>query len=131
MNLEERINRINIEFLERDCKSILKNTVQPISKDEVCEIVRYLICQKEDYLLSATYSEYELIYEIIKLKKCDTHYAKRILNKMDLIGLNYCKRDFLSRSIDGTYTYNIISFAKMHNFANNQEIEDFVERMNH
>ena len=127
MSFEDRIDGIHLKFLQNNYNSS-ESKVQLPSEDTVREIVHYLICQKDDGLLSTTYSIHDLTYEIIKLKKCDVYYARAVLRQMESLGFEYCISDFLSSSLDGTRTHDIVKFAKMRGYVNNNDIENFCKR---
>jgi hypothetical protein len=126
MNLEERINRINIEFLERDCKPPSKNKVQQSPEETVREIIRYFIYKDYDGTRIPVISRHALKREIIRLKKCDMIHVNRILNEMDLLGFEYCIEGSTlpSDSLDGTPIYNIVKFAELRGYVTDQESKD-------
>lgn len=126
MNLEERINRINIEFLERDCKPPSKNKVQQPPEEIVREIIRYFIYNDFDGTRSPVISRHALKREIIRLKKCDVLHVNRILDEMDLLEFEYCIEGSTSPSYssDGTSIYNIVKFAELRGYVTNQESND-------
>jgi len=91
------------------------------------ELIRYLICEKNDSRPKAIYSSDELLYEIINLTKCDENIAIKIHLKMYDLGLSICKPEVNFLENDGTY-YDIVRFAKMRGYVTEDEIADFYKR---
>lgn len=64
-----------------------------INEEEIREIILSLL-----FSGSSSLGEDEFLYQIILQLKCDLNEAKRILNKMKILGLEVCKtslfRDF-------------------------------------
>ncbi|MCV0409385.1 hypothetical protein [Nitrosopumilus sp.] len=128
MSFEDRITRIALKFLDVD-NSSSEGEMQLPSDDTIHNIIHYLICLKEGYP-HPNYSRNELTFEILKLKKCDLSQAKLILMKMDSLGLEICGiPGFQKHSpLDGTRIYEIIRFAEMRGYVNDEEIKDFEKR---
>ena len=83
-----------------------------INEEEIRGIVRTL-------LLSGTRSleEDEFLYQIILQLKCDLNEAKKILNKMKILGLEVCKTS-LFRDFD------LEQFAKLRGYLSDEELKN-------
>lgn len=97
-----------------------------IDEEKIRDIARFLICDKQPPL-DSIYSANELIYEIIKLTKCDVSTADIILGKMIELGLGVCK-DRFQFNFDGTPVYDFICFASMRGYVSEEEEDNFYQR---
>ncbi len=102
MSLEDRIG--NIRF---------KPSESEVSEDQVKEITRSLL-----FDLHVSLEHDKLVYEIIKLTKCDVFHAWEIIQKMDNLGLNVC------RSLGN---YSISEFAEMREYVTDDELEEIYD----
>ena len=92
------------------------------------EIIRYLICIKNDGRPVDFLSENNLKCEIITLIKCDVPIATEIIGKMEDLGLSICKSFDDPWNVLGPYTFEIIRFARMRGYVTDSEIQDYSKR---
>lgn len=70
----------------------IQSKLEKLDEVRIREIIRYLICIKNDGHPVDFLSEDNLKYEIIKLIKCDLKTVADIINKMEDLGLSICTR---------------------------------------
>ena len=115
-----------ISDLAKDLRSNQPN-LEDISDNRIGEIVRYLAWEKDDVNRFAIHTHDDLLYEIIKLIKCDLNRAKQIVDRMKELGLEVCV-DKDTPLHPGT-GYNLLRFANMRGYVTDQEIEKREEEL--
>jgi hypothetical protein len=109
--------------LELDSKD--KTVSVEIDEQKIIEITRKLVLTAKSTLL-----EDDLLYQIIKLTKCDLTTANDILDKMKELGLSVCTNYMMAG-------YSLRMFAEMRGYATeeleqlgkkSQEIEEKMEK---
>jgi hypothetical protein len=109
--------------LELDSKG--KTISVEIDEQKIIEITRKLVLTAKSTLL-----EDDLLYQIIKLTKCDLTAANDILDKMKELGLSVCTNYMMAG-------YSLRMFAEMRGYATeeleqldkkSQEIEEKMEK---
>lgn len=84
-NIESKIGQVGLEWLKNR-----RNTTPDVDPEkEIREIVMHLINikNKKDCL----FTEDEILFEILKFKKCDEDEAERFFDQMNDLGLEYSK----------------------------------------
>ncbi len=82
---------------------------QLVTDDLVEEVIRHLI--GVDGGSHTQYKHGEIIREIIKFLKCDVLKARKIIGRMESLGLDYCEEPRLE---DTSFTsYNLLKFSEM------------------
>ena len=108
--------------------SVREPKLENIDENRIREIIRYLICTKNDDRPADFLSEDDLAYEIIKLIRCVLKTAKAIIKKMEDLGLGVCQSFTSYCYVKDTRTYEIIRFAIMRGYLTKEEIDNFHQR---
>jgi len=96
--------------------TMLNQQTKTIGENEIKKIVRELIKKSEKKVGTIFYEENEILYEIIKMKKCEYEEAELFLKRMDDLGLKLCEEDhFLG-------TYDIGEFGLMRQYISDDEL---------
>jgi len=91
-----------------------KSDLEDISDERIQEIVRY-IWEKRG---CGEISNKDLLFEIIKLIKCDLKEAENMVEKMKQLGLTVCRPLFGNAFVD----YNLETFGVMRGYILDSEI---------
>ena len=92
------------------------DSVFAIEENEIKKSVKELIKKSEKEIEVIHYKDNEILYEIIKMKKCDCDEAELILRRMKDLGLDLCE-------VDHSYgTYDIGEFGLIRQYISNDEL---------
>jgi hypothetical protein len=98
-------------FLNKSPKEESNFGLDEIKEDEIKRFIRH-----EIFVNCEIYPTYnELIYEIIKAKKCDLAYAVRFMQKMRSLGLELTYESLIG-------LYSILRFASMRDYVTEEEV---------
>ena len=96
--------------------TLLDQQTKTIGENEIKKIVKELIKKSGKEIGVIHYEDNEILYEIIKMKKCDCDEAELILRRMKELGLNLCE-------VDHSYdTYDIGEFGLIRQYISNDEL---------
>jgi len=93
-----------------------------ISDEEISEIVKYLLFNN-GRLFPESYSKNEMLKGIIKMKKSDLDYAKKVVNAMKSLGLETCEK-FVASDL----SYDLFKFATLRGYVTNNEVDEFFKK---
>lgn len=94
--------------IEQSNKSV--KPLEDISEDQVCKITRKIVF--DEYI---GLDKNELIFEIIKMTKCNMGYAELIVQKMKDLGMSVCNNSNMG--------YAIRRFAEMRGYVTDEEFK--------
>ncbi len=96
--------------------TLLDQQTKTIGENEIKKIVKELIKKSGKEIGVIHYEDNEILYEIIKMKKCDCDEAELILRRMKDLGLDLCE-------VDHSYgTYDIGEFGLIRQYISNDEL---------
>jgi len=124
-DIDNKITQIITKIMPSKSVSFSKIDLDQIKDDSIKEIVRYL-ATKNPLFDKIKYSEDEMLYEIIKMKKCDLEHAKLIVEKMEELGLKLC---LSHEPLDVEFRYDMKKFAQMRGYLSKKEIVDYEEKV--
>ncbi len=58
-----------------------------IDENEIKELIRYELHEKRTVMIS----ENDLLYDLIKITRCDYNHAKNVFGKMKILGVDLCR----------------------------------------
>lgn len=94
---------------------------EEISEEEISEIVRHLVFDSGK-LYPESYSEDQILRDIIAKKKCNVSYADHMVKSMKVLGLTFCGEEG-----EASEAYHLIKFGIMRDYITEIEAESFFE----
>ncbi|GFN40538.1 MAG: conserved hypothetical protein [Marine Group I thaumarchaeote] len=124
-DIDNKITQIITKVMPSQSFLFSKIDLDQIKDDSIKEIVRYL-ATKNPFFNEIEYTEDEILYEIIKMKKCDLEHAKLIVQKMEELGLKLCSSH---EPLDVEFRYDMKKFAHIRGYLSKKEIVDYKEKV--
>lgn len=118
--LDERIDKFISPIISR---YDAKKTDNEITDDAVKEIVKSLVL-KGDVDEVVFYGTDQMLFDIIKMKKCDIWYAKQVVSKMDTLGFELCRLHNIIIP-----TYDLARFAMMRGIISENELKQIKKKI--
>lgn len=104
---------------------ILKQDKEEISKEEAVSVAESLILD-DQYGKITTYSEREILRDIIQYKNCDISHAQKILDKIKSLGLELYKDEGF---VVNATRYDLLRFAESHNILSSEKLQEIYSRI--
>lgn len=115
-DIDNKIAQIITKLVLNQEKFVLPDGNE-IIEDDIEEFVRTLVKKKNYVFKSCNFSEDEILYEAIKLEKCDMNQARKFFQEMMDLGLGLC--DDENHDYD---RYNLLKFCIMRGYVTKEEL---------
>jgi predicted transcriptional regulator len=98
---------------------------ESIPESEATETIEHLLVQDE-IGKAMVYSDWYLLQDIIRYKKCDAGHAKKILDKIKGLGLGFFRNQHV---LDGGTSYDLLGFAEARNIIPSEKLQQIYSKI--
>jgi len=114
-DIDNKITQITTKLAHNYSKPVLP--IDEVNEDDIKDFARTIVKKRNFVFKSCIFSEEDILYEVIKIKKCDLNLADGFFEKMKDLGLRLCEMD------DYDYiAYNLLKFCAMRGYVAKEEL---------